>query len=99
MALKHLLNDRMRAEIEDAQLLGLDHPDANPSEICQEVVVNFLKEDAIRGEVYNSARFMSGASENFSIVDVHNVLDALIVSLEGGETDDPTGREEVRLDS
>ena len=69
MALKNLLTDRT----------SLDETQA---EDVQNVLVSLLKEDAIRGEVYDTARFMSGASESFSIVDVHNVLDALIASLE-----------------
>lgn len=70
MALKTLLSDKH----------GLDDDE---SALIQDTVANLLKEDAIRGEVYENARFMSGASENFSIVDVHNVLDALIASIEG----------------
>lgn len=76
MALNKLLNDKI--------------PSASPAQtsLTQEVVISLLREDAIRGEVYDTARFMTGASESFNIVDVHNVLDALIASLEGGADGD-----------
>jgi hypothetical protein len=70
MALKHLIKDRTSLSEEQ-------------SAEVEEVLGHLLKEDSLRGEVYESSRFMNGASESFSIVDVHNVLDALIESLEG----------------
>lgn len=83
--LKNLINDAMRERLAAAEAQGKDHPDENPADIVQQIVVDLLKENAIRGEVYEAARFMNGASDSFSVVDVHNVLDALIASLEGSD--------------
>lgn len=78
MALKNLIDDIIFKELQEGSPEYQTHLQAGhtPGDVIQQLILDLINDSAVRGEVWDTARFTMTA-DGASIADVHAVLDSL----------------------